>query len=276
MTGTSAAQASNPAGTVTGSQIAAQAQTYIGHKYLYGGYESNPGGWDCSSFVSWVLCHDMRLPIPGYGAGDYDGTSHGPVTQTYLAWSGATTESFGASGAQPGDLCCWETHIGIATGGGQYVSAYDSAEGTVQKEIASGGPTGEVLVVRRIKNTIAGSSSTAAATTSTGILGSLLGLPQLFGGSSSLSDLVERGGLIIFGALLLVVGLILMFPKAAGTVGGAALGGAAGAEIGHTIGNERHEKATAKKYNKAHVTSKKAEDYDAPESEFEKNDEPGF
>jgi cell wall-associated NlpC family hydrolase len=49
--------------------------------------------------------------------------------------------------AQAGDLCCWQTHIGICTGSGQMISAQDPALGTGVSNIEL---AGEILFVRRI------------------------------------------------------------------------------------------------------------------------------
>ena len=52
--------------------------------------------------------------------------------------------------AQAGDLCVWQTHMGIAVGGGQMVSALNERLGTRVTTISGGAPGGEVLFVRRI------------------------------------------------------------------------------------------------------------------------------
>lgn len=150
----SSSSSSGTAGT-TSSAIANDALKYVGHKYVFGGSPgtNGQGGWDCSSMVNWVLGHDLGMRLPGESTAGYSGTSHGPTTVGYLGWSGASTISNKASAAQPGDLCVWQTHIGIATGGGNMVSALDEAEGTKETTIGEGSPSGELLFVRRIKGT---------------------------------------------------------------------------------------------------------------------------
>jgi peptidoglycan DL-endopeptidase CwlO len=129
--------------------LAADAATYAGHPYSYGGYESDPAGWDCSSFMNWVVGHDGGLAIPGVAAGQYNGTNHGPPTGAWLLWSGV--EGISQAQLQPGDLCVWETHMGMAVGGGQMVSALNPQLGTAITTISGGAPTGELLFCKRIK-----------------------------------------------------------------------------------------------------------------------------
>ncbi len=141
--------ASIGAGSASGSgSIASDGISYTGHAYSYGGYEADPNGWDCSSFVNWVVGHDAGMAIPGMAAGTYQGTSHGPATVEWLAWGGTTTIS--KSQLQSGDLCVWETHMGICTGGGNMVSALNPSLTTRQTTIDGGAPPGEILVCKRL------------------------------------------------------------------------------------------------------------------------------
>jgi cell wall-associated NlpC family hydrolase len=133
----------------TSSAIANDALKYNGAGYVYGGAPANGiGDWDCSSFVNWVIGHDLGGAIPGYSAGTYTGTSHGPTTGTWLLWGGCTTISSNAADAVAGDLCVWQTHMGVAIGSGQMISAQDEALGTGIANIAGAIP-GELLFVRR-------------------------------------------------------------------------------------------------------------------------------
>lgn len=147
-----------PAGTAAGgsvpastSAIANDALKYQGHAYLYGGAPGPDGSrpWDCSSFSSWVLGHDSGLTLPGAGAAGYNGESHGPTTVAYLAWAHAQTVGHDGGHAQAGDLCVWQTHMGIALGGGQMISALNPHLGTQVTTITAGAPPGELLFVRR-------------------------------------------------------------------------------------------------------------------------------
>src|ERR1039457_2315155 len=93
-----------------------------GRGYLSGG-PSTPGKWDCSSFVSYVLGHDLGLPIPGgtWASVTANGTQHGPASGSYMSFG----SSVPLAQAQPGDPLATADHMGIVTGGGQMVSAQD-------------------------------------------------------------------------------------------------------------------------------------------------------
>lgn len=147
--------------TINASAIANDALRYNGAGYQYGGSPANGiGRWDCSSFVSWVMGHDLKMSIPMYPNGSYTGTAHGPTAAQYLVWSGATT--IARSAASAGDLACWPTHIGIVVANNQMISAYDTAKGTLVTGIDGAGPTGEPMVIRRINGAVGQGNVTAA------------------------------------------------------------------------------------------------------------------
>lgn len=131
------------------SVIANDAVKYTGHDYLYGGAPGVNGDqpWDCSSFVNWVLGHDLGILLPGENS-QYNGSQHGPDTLEYITWSGAYTVGHTAAKAEAGDLVVWQTHMGIAIGGGQMISAQDPASGTGVSNIFI---PGELLFVRRVQ-----------------------------------------------------------------------------------------------------------------------------
>lgn len=142
--------AASGATSATGEAIAQDAEQYVGAGYTWGGVPGATGRtWDCSSFVNAVVGRDLHLAIPMYKAGSYNGQSHGPTTGIWLVWTGAFTIK--RADAAPGDLVIWPTHMGIVTGPGKYVSAYDTASGTIDRNITGGGPLGEVYVIRRLK-----------------------------------------------------------------------------------------------------------------------------
>jgi hypothetical protein len=117
-------------GGATGSALANDALKYVGHAYLFGGAPGTNGQnpWDCSSFVNWVVGHDMGLAIPGIGAGNYNGSVHGPPTGSWGAWPGL--HGISRSQVQAGDIIVWAFHMGIATSNTDMVSALDPADGT--------------------------------------------------------------------------------------------------------------------------------------------------
>jgi cell wall-associated NlpC family hydrolase len=131
--------------TTNAGGIPGIAESYIGKlQYVFGG-PPPLGTVDCSSFTSKVLA---QAGVQNPGGEPYNPNTHGPTTLSYLLWNGATTVGHTADIAQPGDLICWQTHMGIATGNGEYVSAHDPAEGVSQAPISF---PGEFLVVRRLK-----------------------------------------------------------------------------------------------------------------------------
>ena len=169
---------------VTGDQIASDALRWRGQGYVFGGDASRPGLWDCSSFVSWVLGHDLKLPLPGgkWGAPGFPPNSHGPVVTSYADWKGAITVQSPARG----DLVCFvgtgaEGHIGIVLGPDQMMSALDSSQGTLITPITGYGPPGAPIVYRRVLGAAAGSAISAAgqqagADPRTGMAGAVLAL----------------------------------------------------------------------------------------------------
>ena len=133
-------------GSVNGTAIAQDAVQYVGHGYKYGG-APGPNGtnpWDCSSFVNWVLNHDMHINLPG---GSWNPNSHGPATGSYSGFG----RSVDRANVSAGDLCLWPTHIGIALNGSQMVSALNEKLGTQITGIEDGGPKGESLSFHRVQ-----------------------------------------------------------------------------------------------------------------------------
>lgn len=128
--------ASEGVGGGTGAQVAAYAKTFAtghGHPYVLGG--ASPSGWDCSGFSAYVYDHFGYFPgTPGQRFGTSE-TQYADMTHLQ------------SSGNQTGALVFFDDHIfappghvGIVLNSGSYVSAYDTAEGTVIKPIS--GPMG--------------------------------------------------------------------------------------------------------------------------------------
>lgn len=131
--------------TATGSAIADDALKYQGEGYIFGG-PSQPGKWDCSSFVNYVVGHDMGLAIPGgsWAVACNNGNSHGPATTSWILFG--TPVNYGSE--LPGDILVTLDHMGIVTGGGKYMSAHDPAEGTSNSSYTGGFPGGTPHVRR--------------------------------------------------------------------------------------------------------------------------------
>jgi cell wall-associated NlpC family hydrolase len=138
-------------GSATGQAIAVDALAYEGQGYEWGGAPATGlGHWDCSSFVNWVVGHDLHMSIPGFPNGSYTGASHGPTTLTWLASIGTLTTRIPFNQMQAGDLCVWQTHMGIAINGTQFISAENPSNGT-RVDTVKGFIPGEILSVLRLK-----------------------------------------------------------------------------------------------------------------------------
>jgi cell wall-associated NlpC family hydrolase len=137
-------------GTIAAGGIAGIAQKYIGHAYVYGGAPGTNGKnpWDCSSCANWVIGHDAGMSIPQFPHGSYNGATHGPATLSWITWG--TFISHNPKDAKAGDICVWQTHMGIAVGNGNMISALNPSQGTKETSIEGGAPGGELLYVRRI------------------------------------------------------------------------------------------------------------------------------
>ncbi|HMH90307.1 MAG TPA: NlpC/P60 family protein [Streptosporangiaceae bacterium] len=133
-------------GSASGSAIASDALKYVGQGYIFGG-PSSPGRWDCSSFVNYVLGHDLGLPIPGgsWASVTANGTQHGPSTLGYLLFGSEVSHAE----VQPGDLAVSVDHMGIIISATQMVSAQDPADGTGIGNFPAGFPAGPP-VYRRV------------------------------------------------------------------------------------------------------------------------------
>jgi cell wall-associated NlpC family hydrolase len=127
------ANASTAGGSPGG--LAGLAMGAIGHAYSYGGAPGSDGSgdWDCSSMVNYLASVKSGLAIPGYAAGKYDGSSHGPVTGQWGIWSGL--KHVGRDAVQAGDIVVWANHMGIAINHNEMVSALNSREGTKRTPI---------------------------------------------------------------------------------------------------------------------------------------------
>lgn len=122
---------SNASGSELGKQVARFACQYIGNPYVYGG-TSLTNGTDCSGFTYRVYDHF------GYS-----------LQRTSLA---QRSDGRGVSyqEVQPGDILCYEGHVGMYIGGGLIVHASNSQPYPQGGIKVSSAQYREVLAVRRI------------------------------------------------------------------------------------------------------------------------------
>ena len=143
----------------TGQAIANDADQYQGAGYVWGGIPARGiGNWDCSSFSNEVIGHDMHMSIPGFPGGSYTGDVHGPSTLEWISWTGCRTVGRSGADAVAGDLCVWQTHMGIAIGPNQMISAQSPSTGTQVSEIDGFIPS-EQLFIRRLNATAVSTGS---------------------------------------------------------------------------------------------------------------------
>lgn len=142
---------SRPHTDITGADIANAAINDIGHCYVFGGARGSDGTGcaDCSGNVNWWIGAVWGLAIPGFPAGTYDGSVHGPSTLGWLSWQGQGVGSIDRSEVRAGDIPCWRTHMGIAISNTEMVSGLDPAIGVEQTGI-DGLIPGEDLICLRL------------------------------------------------------------------------------------------------------------------------------
>lgn len=134
-----------------GADIGPIAARYVGHAYSFGGAPGKDGSrpWDCSSFVNWIVSQKAGKSIPGYGAGKYDGSSHGPTTFIWGVWT-AGLQRLTRDQVASGDIIVWTNHMGIAVDNQHMVSALNPNEGTKVTPIDGHG-NGPIMIYGRLK-----------------------------------------------------------------------------------------------------------------------------
>lgn len=133
------AAASPSAPTVSGSQILAEAQKYLGTPYRYGG--ASPSGFDCSGFVYYVL---KQLGFSPYRTPADQMQQGSPVEKANL---------------KTGDLVFFSntggrsiTHVGIYAGGGQFIHAPNSRSTVSYSDLTTGYWSNTYYGARRVAN----------------------------------------------------------------------------------------------------------------------------
>jgi hypothetical protein len=169
-----------------GGAILADAEKYSGHKYVWGGPSNPQTGWDCSSFVSYILGHDFGMTLPGgqsWAKETGSGSEHGPVASAYLSMPGAKNEGHNAAKIQKGDLLVWPGHVGFGAGPGKMFSAYDTASGTVPSPAQAAG----VMTIMRLLGAVGTAAATGASASgsSAGSSGSAVSSSGSSGGIAS-------------------------------------------------------------------------------------------
>lgn len=110
-----------------GVDLVSYAKQFIGNPYVYGG-TSLTRGTDCSGFVKSVYKHfGVSLPRTSYA-------------MRRVGYKVSISE------IQPGDIVCYDGHVGIYAGNGQIVNAIDEQRGIGMSNLRSK----SVITVRRI------------------------------------------------------------------------------------------------------------------------------
>lgn len=115
----------NAASGVTGTQILAEAQKYLGASYRSGG--ASPNGFDCAGLVYYVLkqvgCSPYRTPVSQYNMGSYvDKANLKAGDIVFFAGTGSSGIS----------------HVGIYAGNGQFIHAPNSRSTVSYSSLTSG------------------------------------------------------------------------------------------------------------------------------------------
>lgn len=108
---------------VSGSEVVAYANTFVGNPYKWGGNDPHTGA-DCSGFVTYVFRH--------FGIGNNWGAR---PTSSFFATVG---KEVSYENVQPGDIIYYTGHVAIYAGGGRIVEAQSTKAGiTNNRTLAS-------------------------------------------------------------------------------------------------------------------------------------------
>ncbi|MFP7696309.1 NlpC/P60 family protein [Trueperella sp. LYQ143] len=102
-----------------GNAIISYARQFIGSPYVWGGV--SPNGWDCVGFV-WFVYQHFGITTP---------RATGQSVWTY--WGDYRQVS--PAEARPGDVLWWPGHVGLYTGNGMHVAAWNPSMGTQERAV---------------------------------------------------------------------------------------------------------------------------------------------
>lgn len=127
-----AANYSSAGGSATGNAIAQAARAWAGVGYYVWGGANPATGADCSGFTQYIYSlYGINL-------------AHNNMAQMAAGYQ------VSAADARPGDLVVWESHVGIYTGNGYYVSAMSAELGILEIPISASRGSGAYYGIYRI------------------------------------------------------------------------------------------------------------------------------
>lgn len=187
---------------VSGAQIISAAEQYAGVPYSQSNPQSPSSGLDCSGLVQLALSN-LGISIPRTTSAQLAAAASGQV---------GTDIGTNLASAEPGDVIHYLGHEEIWLGNGQVFS--ESTYGTRAAIRGVGGP-GPIIGIVRYANgqstnaTLASSVTNGGSTSSGGPLIPVIDPISSF--ENWAGSVALRVGMIVFGAILIIFGLILAF-----------------------------------------------------------------
>lgn len=185
--------------SITGQQFLNEAETFKSDPYVYGA--AGPSSFDCSGLIQYSLQQLGLTNVPRTSEEQYAWVNQ--ISKAQLQPGDLVFAQFPGDDASPG-------HVGIYAGKGQVYSAESPQSGIGLSSLASWG--NNVVGYGQVPG-VAGSGT---ATTSSGGTGFSWTNPTSWLPSivqpieTPINDILERGALIVFGAILVLVGMYRM------------------------------------------------------------------
>jgi hypothetical protein len=181
---------------VSGEQVLQSAEKYTGVPYSQRNPQDPNFGLDCSGLVQRALS-DLGITVPRT-------TSE----QLQAAQSGGAGTNIGTNLAlaQPGDVIHYLGHEEIYMGNGK---AFEETTWGQPAGVHSVGGPGPIIGIVRYADSAVTTASTNGATNSQAVLTS----DPVSNVTSWISSVAFRTGIIIFGAILLLLGALIMFKE---------------------------------------------------------------